>query len=244
MKKATLILLLMLAVMICPKCADFSAQALTETPHIVVSSNEVYLCSLTGEKLFLLPESYYAEITNMDLEYYYVTFNNVSGKVLRTAVTTTSYHTEAKGSSAVLTFSDLSQDFDTISLRSAPDPLSISVVSMPTSASFTFIGKYPTESCLWYYVRYGMDYGYIKAEHTRETDLIIPTFEPETPPVSDVSAGTDNTTPEDELTIPLDMGGNVLRILLIVGICIPAVLIVFLIFRPRRSRKSKYRFDD
>lgn len=244
MKKATLILLLMLAITFCPLENIFVAEALTETPHIVVSSNEVYLQSLTGEKVFLLPESYYAEINNMDLEYYYVTFNNVSGKVLRTAVTTTSYHTEAKGSTAVLTFSDLSQDFDTISLRSAPDPLSVSVVSMPTSASFTFIGKYPTETSLWYYVRYGMDYGYVKAEHTRELDLIISAFQPETPPVTDVSTGVDDATPDGELSIPFDMGGNVLRILLIVGICIPAVLIVFLIFRPKRSRKSKYHFDD
>lgn len=230
MKKAiTLFLILIGAMMLSYGSA---AQASTGTPHIVVDG-EVWLLDEAGNKIFLLPDTYYARINNLDDSYYYITFNGVSGKVSKNVVTTTGYHTTAKGTSFEIQINDGYLEFVSINLKATPSLSSANVAEIPTSASFTFIGEFPTQEGIWYYIKYNQYYGYIKRERTTATILNIPGFSPESAPVE--SGGDKKEETESGLLDGLE--GSQLRTLIIVGLSIPAVLIIFLIFRPSKHKK-------
>lgn len=229
-KAVTLLFILISAVMMSYGSA---AQASTGTPHVVVDG-EVWLLDEAGNKIYLLPNTYYARINNLDDSYYYVTFNGVSGKVSKNVVTTTGYHTTATGTSFEMQINDGYLEFVSINLKSTPSLSAANVAEVPTSASFTFIGEYPTQEGIWYYIKYNQYYGYIKQERTTATTLNIPSFRPETAPVE---SGDDNKEGTSDNGLLDGLEGSQLRTLIIVGLSIPAVLIIFLIFRPSKHKK-------
>src|SRR5690554_1671709 len=95
-----------------------AAKALT-TPHIVIEG-EVWLLDIeSGKRLFLLPDTYYAAIKNMDENFYYVTFNGVEGKVEKQLVSTVGYHTQAAGTMQELKVHPQYGDFVTIALKTS-----------------------------------------------------------------------------------------------------------------------------
>lgn len=226
MKKLTILYLLILALISAGSPTAFAA---TGTPHIIIDG-EVWLLDDGGNRLFLLPDTYYAKINNLDDTYYYVTFNGVSGKVSKNVVTTTGYHTTAPGTSAEIKVNDNFSDFVSISLKAAPSSAAQNIAAVPTPDAFTFLGHYPTQTeGVWYYCKYGDYYGYIKQDRTTMTELNIGTFVPEAP------QETEEKDPPKNLLDGLE--GKELRILIIIGLAIPAVLIIFLLFRPQRNRK-------
>lgn len=211
------------------------AAEIASTPHVIITEN-VWLCSSSGDRLFLLPNTYYAEITGMDETFYFVTFNGVSGRVEKNEVTTVGYHTKADGTMRDMKVDDSFAEFPTINLKSRPDLASTNLVAMPTNANFTFVGRFPLEKELWYAVRFDQYFGYIRAARTNVKDITFEDFKPqEAPPVS--------ATPVDD---PSGNGGGdifkgdgtnssaTLKIILVVGLIVPAVLIVFLVFRPKQ----------
>lgn len=93
--------------------------------------------------------------------------------------------------------------------------------------------------------------GYIDASLTSDSGIIIPEWtEPD--PVTPPSTDPDKDNNGGGTTIgPNENGGeklptnNVVKIVLIVAICLLAVILVFLIFKPTRTKKSgRYRLDD
>lgn len=140
MKKTILYLAWILVLLPALFCLRAPAHAATGTPHVVVSG-EVWLLDENGVKLFLLPDTYYARINNLDDGYYYITFNGVSGKVSKNVVSTTGYHATAKGTTAELQVNKDYVEFVSINLKAEPTLSATNVVAMPVTDSFHFFRR-------------------------------------------------------------------------------------------------------
>ena len=213
-----------------------TAYASNSTPHIVATS-DVWLYDDRGEKLFQMPSTYYARINNLDENYYYVTFNGVACKVNKNVVSAVGYHTTALGTMQEITFNSAYSDFTAINLKLHPDIGAENGVTIPNGETFTFIGSYPTDTDLWYYIKYGENYGYLRAERTSMVKPNIETFTPEPEPSTETFEETTEDTKKDIID---NLGNTELKIIIIVGLAIPAVAIVILLFRPSRKKKDEY----
>lgn len=215
---------------------DSRAFALS-TPHIVIGDGVWLYDSQTNNKLFMLPKSYYAKIDNLDNDYYYITFNGVSGKVEKELVSTVGYHTQAAGTMQELTIDPQFSDFNTITVKAAMDS-SLNEFAVSTSEKFIFLGEYPLTE-MWYCVKVADKVGYIKAARTTLPEINIPVFTPEIEPT--------DTAPV--ITYPEETeNGNktTIRIIIIAAVCLVALLLVFLLFRPtgKTTKPKKYYYDD
>lgn len=228
-------LLLLLGIICLFSVSTATVFCVTNTPHIVIEG-EVWLLNDAGEKLFMLPNTYYAKILDLDETYYYVTFNGVTGKVSKTTVSTVGYHTVATGTMEELNIADEYAEFESIGIKATPTLSAATSFSLPIGKAFTFIGSYPTAEGTWYYVKYNDLYGYIKQERTTMKELKLADFVPETAPVETVAEPEESTESGNSL-----LEDKTLRIIIIVGLAIPAVIIVILLFRPSRARR---RYDD
>lgn len=215
------------------------ACAATSTPHIVVSG-EVWLLNESGEKLFLLPDTYYARINNLDDAYYYVTFNGVSGKVSKNVVSTTGYHTTALGTSTEMQIDSKYVEFVSINLKSQPNVASDNVIALPVTDSFTFIGQYPTSDGMWYFVKYNQYCGYIRSERTSVPDIKIAAFRPEVEPTQNTPETPPQEKPDGISQFFNGLEGNTLRVVVIAALAVPAIIVIFVLFRPKKGRKEKY----
>lgn len=238
MKKFCFAILCLMLLM--PVMSGYGKQAFaaTSTPHIVISG-EVWLLDDNGAKLFVLPDTYYARINNLDDAYYYITFNGISGKVSKNVVSTTGYHTTAKGTVTELQVNRDYAEFTSINLKAEPSLAAANTAALPVTDSFTFLGEYPAAEGVWYYVKYNQYFGYIKRERTNIPKMDISAFVPETEPAAPPA---DNTTPKEKPISELISGleGNTLRIVVIVALAIPAIIIIFILFRPSKGKKEKY----
>jgi hypothetical protein len=204
------------------------------TPHVVIEG-EVWLLDSQGSRLFLLPETYYAKIDNMDNDFYFITFNGISGKVGKNLVSTIGYHTQASGTMQELRIDPQYYDFKTIALKSSMD--GGEEILLPVNDSFIFLGEYPLTE-MWYCIRYNDKIGYIKAARTTAPNIQIPVFKPEQPQQPNTSGGGSEIidTPKEKASL--------LRILIIAGLCVPAVILIFLLFKPQKPRKRRYYYDE
>lgn len=228
-----LIITLFILLFILPATAQNNvfARADNSTPHIVIEG-DVWLYSDKGEKIFILPTSYYARINNLDDTYYYVTFNGVAGRVKKSEVRAVGYEFQATGTTADLNISSEYADFYGISLKKHPDSQADNLLTIPSGNSFTYIGTYPTDSGeKWYYVKYENVLGYLKASRTTAPDMEIPLFTPEV-----------STTPESEEEDMKEVNNTIkgvdskeLKIIIIVGLALPAIGIVILIFKRKKG---------
>lgn len=222
--------------------SSFAAFA-ADTPHIV-ADGDVWLLSGDGVRLFMLPDTYYARINNLDEKFYYVTFNGVSGKVDKNTVSAVGYHTTAAGTSREIGVSADFSEFTAINLKVSPDVTSDSAAEVPVGASITFLGVYPAETLTWYYVKYENSYGYIRADRTTMPSPDIEPFVPEVPPSEDVSAPADNTAAPSDGSVMDALDDNELKIIIIVGLAVPAIAVVVLLFRSRGAGRSREPYDD
>lgn len=209
---------------------DFAYAA--DVPYIVIGEDVFLLDSETGRKLFLLPPTYYAVIDNMDEEFYYVTFNGVSGKVGKESVSVVGYHTVAPGTVQEIKIDSKYSVFTEIKLKETMEGKG-EEYPVPTGESMFFLGKYPSEE-MWYYVKYNDKCGYLKAEYTTAPDISTGVFVPE----EKENPATEPETPDSSDS------GNLTKILVITGVCVAVVAVIVIIFLPKKKGGSKYYYED
>ncbi len=210
--------------------ADFAYAA--DAPYIVIGEEVFLLDSETGRKLFLLPPTYYAVIDNMDEEFYYVTFNGVSGKVSKESVSVVGYHTVAPGTVQEIKIDSKYSVFTEIKLKETMEGKG-EEYPVPTGESMFFLGKYPSEE-MWYYVKYNDKCGYLKAEYTTAPDISTGVFVPE-----------EKEKPAEAPTPPASSdSGNLTKILVITGVCVAVVAVIVIIFLPKKKGGNKYYYED
>lgn len=237
MKKIVMILILIIInfVMLTMVVPLNTAYAL-DFPYIVIDGEVWLLDKTTGNRIFLLPESYYAKIDNIDDSYYYVTFNGVNGKVDKTKVSSVGYHTTATDTILDLQIGEKYRIFTGIKLKSTMDS-SGTDIEVPTNESLIFLGKYPS-SDMWYYVKYNEVCGYIRAEFTTQPSLVIPAFVPEEKPLTD---GGETPAPDDGKIKPTP---DLIKILVISGLCVGLAIIIILVFRPHKNKNNRYYYEE
>lgn len=206
--------------------------------------------------LFTIPLTYYFDIVDSDNEVYYISYNglninNNEGFFIRyennfiTAPTNeeflqNGFSLQLKINSAenVDFYKQQSITFKTFSL-SKSDTLSIS-----------FIGKhlYKEKDCAFVKVEDTQDpsvngFGYIEVSNlatsggTSFSDYNIPDHKNSQPKTPD----TNDPTPQ---VVPTEPTNDLVRTVLIIGIVIPAVIIIFLLFKPNNNnQKGRYDYN-
>ena len=204
-----------------------------DTPYVVVGK-DVWLLGMDGERLFLLPETYYAPLIGIDETYYTVTFNGVSGKVPKSSVSVTGYHQEATGTAQTIHIAQQYSSFTALKLRVSPGaPLTDDLPAVPVGEPFTYLGTYPTEDGDWYYVCFGDGYGYVPADFCDKKIDVSP-FVPAEKEKEEV----------EEKTEPEQKGDDLLKILVIAGVAVTIVILLIVILIPKRGKKTRYYYES
>lgn len=245
MKKLTVILLLVLLVSVFVVPTAFASS----NEYIEIKKDDVVFYSTYHDPLFLVPENCYVKVTGVSGDYISVEYHNVKGLILdgdytRTSQGTGFYHT---AQNAVVS----SQTF----LYSKPQLGSVSTAILESGSKLFPIGKYTSENVNYVYVSYTPEggttqYGAVLASAiswdgilTPPTNTSTPSTTPSTSGSMDTGAGNTNTNsnlnPEAK-----DPENNLVRVLLIIGICVPALIIVYLIFKPVKPSSNRYASDN
>ena len=87
----------------------------------------------------------------------------------------------------------------------------------------------------WYYVKYQTDFGYVQKRQLSAL-LIAPHPTPIVTPEPDKKPSEDDKTTDET---PTEQTSSPLEWILILLICIPAVVIVLLLFMPQKKQKTK-----
>lgn len=243
MRKFSLIFTVFIIIAICSItfCPSFISATATSNEYYKVTSNDVVFYNEDNNELFIVPNSYYLLKTGEQLtgDYYYVSYQGIDGKVLKTSVGTSVFDIEDPYYLNVVNLDKTFLLICSIPSLTAEDPIYISDITR----NFNFIGVTSDVSTTdkWYYVSYtsgaNLRYGYIISSDTTKPELAttIPAFVEE--PIN-----TDSPSPSTTLNpdTPEEPTNNLLRVLLILGISIPAVIVVFLLFRPSKGKGSNY----
>lgn len=187
----------------------------------------------TKNIICVMENTYYVEILLIyDEDFYKVNYNGVSGYVLRQDVKRVKdvpTHPYPSGVEMV-TINNNSY------LRTSPNKSNNSLTIVPSNCSkLNYIGKIYGEQVddfrqnLWYYVEYQGVYGYIYSEYIRSISSIYPNVE-------ELSYVNDNDF--DDIINPLS---NSTCILIIVGMSVPILIIMYMIYKKPRRSKSKFK---
>lgn len=205
------------------------------TPYAVIGE-DVWLLAENGNKLFLLPRTYYAKIDRMDDGYYYVSFNGVSGKITKTSVSVVGYDKDVKETRTIIKIASEYSVFTEIKLRDSLDGEVKEVeATAPTSEPLTYLGTYEQGDKIWYYVTYGGEYGYVLNTYTDSPNL---SFEPFSP-VEEKS--------EEKIEEPTEKSkskrSDLVKIIVISAVSAVAVILIIVLFLPRKGKKHHYYYS-
>ena len=204
-----------------------------DTPYVVIDK-DVWLLDEDGERLFLLPETYYAPLVGIDETYYAVTFNGIAGKIQKASVSVTGYHQEATGTAQTLRISEKYSSFTALRIRSAPGgPIEEDAPAVPVGEPFTYLGVYPTAEGDWYYVCYGDAYGYVSADFCDKKIEVQP-FIPEEKQTEEKADELPDEKKEDDL----------LKVLVIAGVAVTIVVLLLVVLIPRKGKKTRYYYES
>ncbi len=201
------------------------------SPYVVISG-EIWLLNEQGEKMFLLPDTYYAPIVGIDETYYTVAFNGVTGKVVKNSVSVTGYEDEVSGTSEILHISEKYSAFTGLKMRHSPenDPGEEGAF-IPMGESFTYVGSYPLGEETWYYVCYGEKYGYVLSDFC-DKKITERSFAPE--------CKSEETPPSKEEAEEED---SLLKILIISGVAVTIIVLLLVLLLPRKKKKTRYYYE-
>jgi hypothetical protein len=187
-----------------------------------------------SDRLFILPLSYYVKIIGSTDTHYAVEYQEnsqnyyiVPGYVLRNKLTPegsvpqTPFY--ASKELSVTTFSTILKKSN-VSDSSSEN----TVLTLFQDYKINYYGHLPSvDGGEWYFVKYQGYFGYVKGTDISAADIPMhPTPMPDPPePSVSPSAETGGETPLD---------GSLIRLILILGISIPAIIIVILLFKPNR----------
>lgn len=202
------------------------------TPYAVIGE-DVWMLNENGSKLFLLPRTYYARIDRMDDNFYYITFNGVSGKIPKASVSVVGYDKDVKDTQRIIRISTEYSVFTEIKLKASLDGEAGEDITAPTSEPLTYIGTYKQGESIWYYVSYGGAYGYVLNTYTDTPTIVDEEFVPE----KDI---TEEAKPPEE---EKEEQPELVKILVISGVSVAVLILVIILFIPRKNKKHKYYYS-
>ena len=205
------------------------------TPYAVIGT-DVWMLNESGNKLFLLPETYYAKIERMDENYYYISFNGVSGKIPKGSVSVVGYDKQVKDTQKIIRVADAYAVFTEIKLKTALEGENTGEFAVPTTEPLTYVGTYKQGDAVWYYVSYAGNYGYILNTYTDSPNMTTERFVPE----REASIEEEREEERSEEEGPKN---DLVKILIIGGVSAVVLVLIIILFLPRKSKKHKYYYS-
>lgn len=218
-----------------------------ETKYILINndSTNLYRDAECTDSLCTLPASYYAMLDTTVAENetsYAVVYAGAKGFIKKTDVSAPQVDALVSSDYSNMV-SKLSQSKTTQSTKLLDVSNYSTKRTINTDTNFTYIGKTNKDvmgsPIQFYYVRIGNDLGLFKADDL--PSFTIPTYTKPTPAPSTTAETSANASAKAQ---PSESNNGVVRILLIIGICIPAVTIVYLLFKPAKAPDARYTGDE
>jgi len=171
---------------------------------------------------FYLPLGTYAKrLDSSRTNHYEVSYNGIHGYVKKTEIADTLYTDIAQPYSNTAITLNSSAKVYRDEINSADNFL------LPSGDTLMYIGKIISGTgTIWYAVKRSDSVDHIY--FVKESEVYTPQSEPE----------NEDTQPAEAPQ------GDAVKILLIIGIVIPAVIIVFLLFKPRKRKRYSARYMD
>ena len=226
--------------------------AAASTSYAIINASDCYLYrngsdgdTLTN-RLFLLPQTYFVEVVTGSGELYKVKYKDVEGYADAAKLKTVDYIPVSVYPNDVTLHVEILSPSAYVFSR--PDQTSPTVYEMPKNTANvayynTCAGSVFLNSDTWYYCKYALGEdsvvkGYLHSSVVK-IDSVFPaandtSARPTEPVTSPDNPDEPNHTPAE---IPKD-SSKVIRAVVIIAICIPAVFIVYLLFKPSRSGKG------
>lgn len=241
-------LIFLMATMLIPLLAVQSFAYAEDTEYHMIKSDNVAFFTEDKKELFILPKSYFLKSRGGDNNngYYRVYYKDIEGLVKMEDVTEPKkMNIENPYYTVNIQNKDTKENvyiYDSVN-SNKNDLQGLDKYSNDTDRNLTFYGtKKDAQSELWYYIEFTKDgtkqKGYILATDTKQPNLVesIPTH-----PAAKSFYGIQKT-PNVTAEKPQESLISTLKILLILGISVPAVIVVFLLFRGggKKSRPPKY----
>ncbi len=215
-----------------------------ETKYILINndSTNLYSDATCNKTLCTLPASYYAQFKSENDVSYEVVFAGANGYIKKSPDASAPQKDSLVSSDYENMVSKLSQSKTTQSTK-LYDTDTDAETTIEANTNFTYLGKRKRYGATLYYVKIGGNtFGYFMAsdlEHFSESS--IPKYTKPTPAPSATAETSANASAKAQ---PSESNNGVVRILLIIGICIPAVTIVYLLFKPAKAPDARYTGDE
>lgn len=241
MKKCALLLLLIIAVVLLPS-ASKTAAAATKEYALIGDNCLLYRTADTSTALtnvyFLLPADYFIEIVATEGEFYRCIYDDLSGYIKKTTAAKVTY--TPKSLYPVDQVLRLNNDGAAVNVRSVPEAAAEYIVgTIPAAANSFKFYNYTTGAQIvpaidkWYYVSYKNGDAVIRG-YVYSAYVLVEKDIPENDTSAAVIINPDGEDPAGEEKDPLI--DKIMQIVVIVAIAIPAVFIVYLLFKKQKSR--------
>lgn len=188
--------------------------------------------------LFVIPKTFYVKIIDAHRypDYAIVEYNGVEGLV---KLGDTSGKTLINVENPYYTARNISAHINSY-LYTSPSFEAQSTIKA-YGLTLTYLGKVQGEkgtygTSTWFAVLYTNQVYFIHSAMTENLDLLEETFAPVHPNSIVTNASTGETVSEDDGDTAPASSFDTVRLLLIIGMIVPIVIILFLLFRPRRKR--------
>jgi hypothetical protein len=223
---------------------------------IVPKDSEVYLYNSNEIKLFKLPSTYYVKyVDDGNNIYYHINYKDVDGYVKKTEFTS-----QKKQNVENPYYNDvLIKPKNTgIYLETKPNTDSLNRKIINTTDNLTFISYIEdTQKNVWYYVKSNSDYGYVLSTETNNTGLKSTMDQSihQDSVVNNDTGNNENTNTNINNPNANDTSNNLLNFALAIGIAIPTIILIVMIFKPQngnsknnrknyRNNNRNYDYDD
>ena len=244
MKRIAICILLLVFVVTTFCVGSVTTAAADSAEYLLVSNENVSLYEDTRKApaLFTLPRTYYVKVVelNYDKGYHKVEYNGIEGIVKSNEFSDKTvkdvrdpYYTAKNVSAHVSTHLYLRPSF----LEEADSGIAA------YGKTLTYLGKISGEkgtygTSTWFAVLYSDHVYYIHPEMTSDIELLETGI-----PAHPASVGTEEVTEKTDTAQPAQKT-DVVRILLILGMFVPIVIILVVLFRPRRKLGHNRRAEE
>lgn len=205
------------------------SQTQTTTPVYAMIGEGAELFSAAGVKITTLPATYFVLVIEETATDFHVTYLDIEGFVDKNAVSAVDFEPVTKYAQPLF-FAD--NDTHSVNIRSLPSRSGEILATVPDGGSGIYYGTTTGDALVgdineWYYVRFGEGQirGYVYAPQIRAASL-----------ADNIIEAVPKPDDEDEKII----GASVKDGIFIAALCIPAVIIMFIVFRGGGERKPRH----
>jgi hypothetical protein len=210
--------------------APTTARAAAAPSYARITSSSALLYNAADEALFLLPQNYYVLLTDTTTvpDRYAVKYDDITGYVNSADMDIVDYvpkYPYASGQTL-----RIENELGNAPLRRRPNVTSEVLTDIPLNAADVKFYNLSDAGGAWYYVAYGEHKGYVNKAFAVISQAIAPASDEAEPVIPDPPDPDGVTAPQPMTFIQ--------TLILVTATAVPALIILFLIFTPRKTPPS------